>query len=103
MERFRAGRGFELLEVPRVDWARLDSIAPIYVEVTDTGTAAAVLSIRHGLGRLPRGMKIVNQEVASGLGAHVDWFRETGDADWDATFLTARFTQNNAHVLLEVF
>jgi len=71
------------------------------VEIEDTGTADSLNTIRHGLGRLPRGVRIVNAVVAAG--ADVCWYRLTTDDDWTESVLTLRFRSANTRVLLEIF
>ena len=69
------------------------------IEIDDTGAAGTVNTFSHSLGRVPVGIQIINA-VSS---AAVAWYRPSTDAAWTATQMSARFDQNNARVLLEVF
>lgn len=72
------------------------------VVVEDTGAADTAFSFTHGLGRVPRGLLIVNQEVPSGTDP-VAWYRVTGDDAWGERDLTVRWTVSNARVLVRVW
>jgi len=80
----------------------LEGFLPVSVEVADTGTAGAVVSVAHGLGRVPKGMLILNQEVGVGAGP-VSWYREVGDAAWTVRAAEVRFDVSNARVMLWFF
>jgi hypothetical protein len=69
------------------------------IEVADTGTAGTVVTLRHGLGRIPRGMVVVN---VVGTGA-VGWYRLSNDSAWTTQEISVRFDRNNARVLVEIF
>jgi len=81
---------------------KLQLSAAVLVEVEDTGTAGNLVVVRHQLGRVPRGMRIVNQVTGVGVGP-VGWGREPGDPAWTSVNLGARFDVANARVLLEIF
>ncbi len=68
------------------------------VEVADTGAADTALVVAHGLGRVPRGVRLVNQ----GTSGVTNWYRDVGDVDWTYREIVVRFDVANAHVLLEL-
>lgn len=72
------------------------------IVVEDVGAADTAGAIAHHLGRIPRGMVVVNQEVPSGTDP-VLWYRVAGDDDWTAREVTVRWTVANASVRLWVF
>lgn len=83
---------------------------PVLIEIEDTGTADSVNTLHHGLGRVPRGCRIVNVALPSASApASPGWYRkETGsdstdDDPWTDTDMDIRFSHNNLRVLLEVF
>lgn len=82
-------------------WRSLADATPVYVEVGDTGPADTPLAIRHGLGSVPTGLRLVNQATGSAAGP-VAWYREAGDPAWGSMELIVRFDVANAKVLLEV-
>ncbi len=82
------------------DVEQIYRMQPVLVEHT---TIAGVNTIRHGLGRVPVGMKIVNMDVPSGTGAPCHWYRETGDTAWTNAELSARFSVTASRLLLEVW
>lgn len=71
-------------------------------EIPDTGTAGTINTFRHYLGRIPKGLNIINQVTPAGIGP-VLWYREATDEEWTADAITLRFDVDNARVLLEVF
>lgn len=68
----------------------------------DVGAADTEMEITHGLGRIPRGMAVVNQEVPSGT-TPAQWYRVTGDGAWDERVIRVRWTVANARVLVRVW
>lgn len=78
-----------------------DYESPYRVEVEDTGSANSLNTIRHELGYVPTGLKVINCSVPAN-GAPT-WFRLDTDDDWTATTITLRFDVANARVLLEIF
>lgn len=77
---------------------------PVLIEIADTDTAGTVNTIRHGLGRIPRGVRIARCVVAAGAGPTVGLaYQEANDENWTATTLNVRFADDNMRVLLEVF
>jgi hypothetical protein len=85
-----------------VNFALIEQQAGIDFDLLDTGTAGDVQVIRHGLGRVPAGMVVMNQEVGIGLGP-VHWYRERGDEPWTERELQVRFSVTGAHVRLWIW
>lgn len=80
----------------------LEQWLPVDVEVLDTGAADVPLSVAHGLGRVPRGMQLLNQETGAGDGP-VSWYRTAGDDAWTSRAVVVRFDVANARVLLRIW
>lgn len=80
----------------------LEDWAPEEVVVQDTGAANTVVTVAHGLRRLPRGVVIVNQVTAPGDGA-VGWYRESTDDAWTEQEISLRFTVASAAVRLWIW
>ena len=76
--------------------------APVRVEITDTGVADSLNTVKHLLGRIPKGVLIINNVVPL-PGASATWYRLSTDAEWTDSEITLRFDVDNARVLLEVF
>ena len=77
---------------------------PVLIEIADTGTAGTVNTIRHGLGRIPRGIRVVRCVVATGAGpASAMAYQEADDDNWTTTTMNTRFSEDNLRVLVEVF
>lgn len=75
---------------------------PQEVVVEDVGAADTAMTIEHGLGRVPRGMVVVNQVVPSGT-EPVAWYRVAGDDAWTARAVVVRWTVANAGVVVRVW
>ena len=75
---------------------------PEEIVVEDVGVADAPMRIRHSLGRVPRGMVVMNQVVPSGT-APVAWYRVEGDEAWTAVEVVVRWTVGNARVVVRVW
>lgn len=103
MERWWTGRLFARTRAVEVDWHTLATVMPDLVEVPDTGVADEVQTIRHGLGRVPKGIVIVNMSVPDASGVPVHWYREYSDPAWTSKQISVRFTVAGASVLLGVF
>lgn len=73
--------------------------APAFFAVEDTGVADALYTLRHDLGRVPRGMRIINAVASDAPG----WYRLATDPDWTKTELSFRCTVASARLMLEVF
>lgn len=101
IERFHTGPKLIPSVSVEADVAEMHRLQPAYVEVASTTTAAQ--TIRHGLGRVPVGIRAVNMDVPTSTGDDARWYRETGDAAWTSETLTVRWTVSGARVLLEVF
>jgi hypothetical protein len=71
------------------------------IEVEDTDAADAQIALRHGLGRVPTGMRVVN--VVTGVAGDCSWYRLDPDDTWDERIIRFRFRTANLRVLLEVF
>lgn len=80
----------------------LDRGRGLYVVVEDTSAADTPVAVEHRLGRIPRGMVVVNQVVPSGTDP-VAWYRVAGDADWTPVDVTVRWTVANARVKVWLF
>lgn len=76
-------------------------LQPVLVHVQDTGASDALVTIKHGLGRVPIGIRVINTVLQSA--ADFAWYRLASDDDWTDTFITLRFRVSNAALLLEVF
>ena len=68
---------------------------------TPTGEVDTLLEIRHGLGRVPQGVRIVNAVLASA--GEPTWYRLLGDKAWTEREVSLRFRFDDAEVLLEIF
>jgi len=79
----------------------LERWLPQEIVVEDVGAADTAMTIAHGLGRVPRGMTVVNQVVPSGT-EPVAWYRVVGDDAWTARAVTVRWTVANAGVVVRV-
>lgn len=71
-----------------------------FLEIVDTGAADSVNTILHGLGRVPRGVRLINQ-VLGASGVNFPYRLATDDA-WTDRKIAIRFPEANAHVLLEI-
>lgn len=81
------------------DAVRLQSC---FIEVEDTNTVASEpLVINHSLGRIPRGIRIVNMALA--FGAECKWWRYDFDPAWTDRVIYIRLNASGGRVLLEVF
>lgn len=107
VERFQSGprlrTGF-LREVEDVIQAvtEIVRLQPVLVEAVTGESAGDLVVVRHGLGRVPVGLKVVNG-AAVGASAPIGWYRDEGDPAWTDAFLTVRFdVGGGARVLLEV-
>jgi hypothetical protein len=80
----------------------LEQRLPERLVVEDVGTADAVMSFRHSLGRVPVGLVVVNQVVPSGTDP-VAWYRVEGDDAWTAEVVTVRWTVSNASVVVQIW
>lgn len=67
---------------------------------TPTGEADTLLEIRHGLGRVPQGVRIVNVVLASA--EEPTWYRLLEDKAWTEREVSIRFRFDDAEVLLEI-
>lgn len=76
--------------------------AGVVVVVWDTGSAGVVMRIRHGLGCVPRGVRVINAVVPAGTGGPLGWYREEGDGDWTREEVVLRWTVSGAAVVLEI-
>ena len=101
VERWHTDAMWRRTEDPVRDLRELERLRPVYVEIADTGDANSLHTLRHGLGRVPRGVRIVN--VAVGASGDVSWHRLDTDAAWTNEELSLRISAGNARVLLEVF
>lgn len=101
IERFFTGsRQRKALSI-EADVTEMFRLQPVYVQLDLTTTAAQ--TIRHGLGRVPVGIRVVNMAVPAGTGDDVRWYREKGDDPWTDELLIVRWSVADARVLLEVF
>lgn len=85
-----------------MNFRTLTRVAPAQVVVWDTGTAGAVVTVSHPLGRTPSGVVVVNGHV-EGAAAPVGWYRDTDDDPWTETEISLRFDVTGATVRLMVF
>lgn len=81
--------------------------SPSYVEVSDTGIADEIVTVRHGLGRTPIGLNVIRLQLQQNSlnvapsGPHVLWYQRIGDR-WNDRVIDIRFRVFNARVLLEI-
>lgn len=101
LERWYEDRLWRATDQPVHDLRELERVQPVYVGIEDTGSANSVNTVRHGLGRVPRGVRIVNAVLGSS--GDISWHRLTTDDAWTKEVITLRFSAANAQVLLEVF
>lgn len=80
----------------------LERWLPQEVVVSDVGTADVPMRIMHGLGRVPRGLVVMNQVVPSGTDP-VGWYRVAGDDAWTEREVVVRWTVSNASVVVWVW
>ena len=71
-------------------------------EIEDTGDSHTQITLRHDLGRVPRGMRIINL-VTPFYPGEIGWYRVDPHDTWDKRDMRIRFTMANARVLLEIF
>lgn len=102
IERFNTDPVAPLTKDYFFDSDNIERTLPSFIEIADTGTAGDVNTIRHALGHVPRGMKIINVVVASTPTNEPSWYRLADDDAWNETEMNVRFTEDNMHVLLEV-
>jgi hypothetical protein len=94
-----------------VNWERVQhGLVSEFIEIADTGAAGTVNAVRHGLGRVPRGVRLVQVVIGPGAGpVAVNFYREDSgvqmadDDAWTETQIALRFSHANVRVLLEVF
>lgn len=79
----------------------LERWLPQEIVVTDVGAADTPMVMAHSLGRVPKGLVVVNQVVPSGTDP-VAWYRVDGDDAWTAREVTVRWTVANASVVVRV-
>lgn len=84
------------------NFSTLERWLPEEIVVEDVGAADTPMRIRHGLGRVPRGMVVMNQVVPSGT-EPVAWYRVEGDEAWTAVEVVVRWTVGNARVVVRVW
>lgn len=101
IERWHTQQSWHATPDPIRDLREQDRLQPIYVEIADTGAANALNTVRHGMGRIPRGVRIVNAVL--GASGSLSFHRLDTDDAWTDQVLTLRFDAANARVLLEVF
>jgi len=101
IERWDTQQAWHATNDPVRDLWEMDRLQPLYVEIADTGAANGLNTVRHGMGRVPRGVRIVNAVL--GASGDISWHRLTTDDAWTDQALTLRFSAANARVLLEVF
>lgn len=101
MERWDTRNSWAATGDARRDLESLQSVLGGLIEIPDTGSADAQVVVRHGLGRVPRGLRIVNAVVPSP--GYVCWYRIDPDDVWDEREIRLRFRAANARVLLEIF
>jgi len=76
-------------------------LQPERIEISDSGSADSLVTITHGLGRVPLGFRVVDRELTSGGDATE--YRLDTDSDWTTREMYLRFRPANSRVLLEVF
>lgn len=85
-----------------LNFRALENWAPEEIVIEDTGAADTVVTITHGLRRVPRGAVIMNQVVPGGTDP-VLWYRVDGDAAWTGREISMRFTVANAAIRLWIW
>lgn len=84
------------------DFLRLEATSAERVIVnTPTGEIDTLMTIRHGLGRIPQGVRIVNMALNSA--GEPTWYRLLADPKWTDREVSIRFRFDDAEVLLEIF
>ena len=88
-----------------MDKVSLNAGAPLLVAVSvpSTYTPGDVFEIVHDLGDVPRGMMIVNQELAASATTGCSWWREVDDAAWTSRVAAVRFDTADAALLVAFF
>jgi hypothetical protein len=84
------------------NFATLERWLPEEIVVEDVGAADTAMRIRHSLGRVPRGLEVINQVVPSGT-EPVAWYRVEGDEAWTGTEVVVRWTVTSARVVVRVW
>ncbi len=101
-ERWNEGMVFVSQGSTIEDLLRLEATSSERVIVnTPTGELDSLLTIGHGLGRIPQGVKIVNVSLNSA--GEPTWYRLLGDPEWTDREVSLRFRFDDAEVLLEIF
>lgn len=82
----------------------IEPAIPAVVEVTlGASTAGTETTIDHNLGRIPNSMSITNVYYDAGATPGVEtWHRLDGDDEWDERQLKARFSFEDASILVEI-
>ncbi len=84
------------------NFRRLEGWLPEEIVVEDVGAADTAMRIRHSLGRVPRGLEVINHVVPSGT-EPVAWYRVEGDEAWTGTEVVVRWTVASARVVVRVW
>lgn len=84
------------------NFAALERWLPEEIVVEDVGAADTAMRIRHSLGRVPRGLEVINQVVPSGTDP-VAWYRVEGDEAWTGVEVVVRWTVANARVVVRIW
>lgn len=101
-ERWHEGMVFVSQGSTIEDLLRLEATSAERVIVnTPTGEIDTLKIIRHGLGRIPQGARIVNMALNSA--GEPTWYRLLGDPKWTDREVSIRFRFDDAEVLLEIF
>jgi hypothetical protein len=106
IERFNTDKLIPLTGNYPADFEDIGLYRPELIEILDTGVAGDVYTLRHAIGRVPKGIRIINVALpaASAVGVTLGhlWYRIESDDEWTDTEINVRFTTANLHVLLEI-
>ena len=101
-ERWKQGKVFVRKGSEIEDMLRLeDTSAERIVVNISSGEIDNLQDLRHGLGRVPQGVRIINAILASA--GEVTWYRLDGDKEWTEREVSIRFRFDDAEVLMEIF
>ena len=102
VERFLSHKTWNRTGYVAMDMRVVHDTQPVFLEIVDTDVSTTLNTVAHGLGRIPRGVRLVNMALQNDR-QPVCWYRLDTDPAWTERELTLRFMMDNARVLLEVF
>lgn len=99
-ERWNTEAKFRASGEPQDDVQRLEQTQERYIAL-DAAAADTVVTVRHTLGRRPRGVRVVNIELSAA--GDPGWYRLSSDPAWTGQEISLRFRTGIVRALLEVF